>query len=109
MMLIIAMLSFLYPVCLVCGVLKNTYFKEHPLVIGSKYSLCNTESNTWEFKLCSMFKLSPNGKGIIFGPNVPPWFIAPMEKVWFYERFFFEVVMVKVRDKRKYNKKMQCK
>ena len=23
------------------------------------------------------------------------WFIAPMEKAWFYERFFIEVVMVK--------------
>ena len=27
-----------------------------------------------------------------------------MEKAWFYKRFFFEVVMVMVRDKRKYNK-----
>ena len=24
-----------------------------------------------------------------------PWFIAPMEKAWFYERFFIKVVMVK--------------
>ena len=24
-----------------------------------------------------------------------PWFIDPMEKVWFYERFFIEVVIVK--------------
>ena len=23
------------------------------------------------------------------------WFIAPMEKTWFYERFFIEVVIVK--------------
>ena len=23
------------------------------------------------------------------------WFIAPMEKAWFYERFFIKVVMVK--------------
>ena len=23
------------------------------------------------------------------------WFIAPMEKTWFYKRFFIELVMVK--------------
>ena len=30
---------------------------------------------------------------------------SPMDKAWFYERFFFEVVIVMVKDKRKYNKK----
>ena len=28
--------------------------------------------------------------------NIPLWFIAPMEKAWFYERLFFEMVMVTV-------------
>ena len=51
--------------CLVALVLKNTYFKEHPSVAASKYSICHMENNTWEFKLCSMFN------------------IAQMEKVWF--------------------------
>ena len=40
--------------------------------------------------------------------NIPPWFIASMNKAWFYERFSFEVVMVMVKDKIKCNKKMQC-
>ena len=28
--------------------------------------------------------------------NIPLWLIAPMEKTWFYERLFFEMVMVTV-------------
>ena len=39
--------------------------------------------------------------------NIPPCFIAPMEKGWFYERFIFEVVMVMVEDK-KIQYKRQC-
>ena len=39
-------------------------------MVASKYSLCNTENNTWEFKLYSLFKHnSPNGKSIVYGPN----------------------------------------
>ena len=30
---------------------------------------------------------SPNGKGIMASMEYTPWFIAPMEKAWFYERF----------------------
>ena len=29
-----------------------------------------------------------------------PSFIVPVEMVWFYERFFFEVVIAMVKDKR---------
>ena len=29
--------------------------------------------------------------------NISPWFIAPVEKVWFYEKLFFEVAMVMVK------------
>ena len=32
--------------------------------------------------------------------NIPSWFIAPIEKAWFYERLFFEVVIVMVKDKK---------
>ena len=42
---LIAMRSYLDAVCLVCRVLKNTHFKEHPWVSASKYSICDTESN----------------------------------------------------------------
>ena len=31
--------------------------------------------------------------------NIPSWFIAPMEKAWFYIIFSFEVVMVIVKIK----------
>ena len=30
--------------------------------------------------------------------NITPWFIAPMEKAWFYERLFFKVVIVLVKE-----------
>ena len=49
----------------------------------------------------------PNGKVIMAPIYIPLWLIASMEKAWFYKRFFFKVVMVMVKDKRKYNKKMQ--
>ena len=50
---VILMCSYLYPVCLVSQVLKNTDFKEHLSVVA----------------LCSMFKHSPNGKVMVYGPN----------------------------------------
>ena len=34
--------------------------------------------------------------------NISQWFIAAMEKVWFHEKIFFEIVMVMVEDKRIY-------
>ena len=36
------------------------------------------ENNTQEFKLCLVFKHSPNGKGMIYGPNGKE-IMAPME------------------------------
>ena len=60
-----------------------------------------------------MFKLNLNEKRHDFWPqlniapmdkalwrqwNTHPWFIAPMKKVWFYKRFFFEAVMAMVKD-----------
>ena len=46
-----------------------------------------------------MFKHSPNEKAW-FRPqrNIPLWFIAYMDKAWFYQRLFFEeeIVMVKI-------------
>ena len=32
--------------------------------------------------------------------NIPSCFIAPVEKVWFYERLNLEVVIVMVKDKK---------
>ena len=62
---IIVMCLYLYSGCLVYRVLKNTYFKEDLSVVASKYSICDMEKNTSEFKLCSVFKHSPNGKGMV--------------------------------------------
>ena len=39
-------------VCLVSLVSKETYFSEHLSVVTSKYSLCDIENSTYEFKLC---------------------------------------------------------
>ena len=36
---IIVMCSYLYLVCLVCRVLKNTYFKEHLSVVASSFQV----------------------------------------------------------------------
>ena len=75
---IIEMHSCLYSVCLDCLVLKNTYFKEPPWVIASKYSISNTEDNrnlnyVYCLNLALMEKVlflapleySHNGKGIM--------------------------------------------
>ena len=45
-LLIIVTCFYLYLVCLVCRVLKNTYFKEHLSGVASKYIICDTRNNT---------------------------------------------------------------
>ena len=93
-------------------------------MIASKYSICNTENNrnlnyVYCLNLAPMEKAlflapmeySPNRKGITMPMKHTPMVLeiyAPREKAWFYKRFFFEVVMVMVKEKRKYNKKIQC-
>ena len=38
--------------------------------------------------------------------NIPSWFIVSMEKAWFYERLFFEVVIIiMLKDKKTQYKK----
>ena len=52
---------------------------------------------------------SHNGKGIMVPMKYIFMAYSPKGKdMVFYKRFFFEVVMVMVKDKRKYNKKIQC-
>ena len=65
----IVMCLYLYSVCLVSRVLKNTYLKENLSVIASKYSICDMEKKTYEFTLCSMFKYSPNEKDLVYSPS----------------------------------------
>ena len=43
---------------------------------------------------------SPNGKDIMTPMEYTPWFMSSMEKSCFYETFFFEGVMVMVKDKK---------
>ena len=39
-------------------------------------------------------------KALWLQENVASWFIAPMEKEWFYKILFFEVVIVMVKEKK---------
>ena len=43
---VIVMCQYLYSMCLVSRVLKDTYFKEQAWVITSKHRICDTENNT---------------------------------------------------------------
>ena len=56
-----------------------------------------------------MLKHSPNRKGMVYGTNgkgimasmeYTLILYSPMEKVWFYEILFFQVVIVMVKDKK---------
>ena len=69
---VIAMCSYLYPVCLVSRVLKNTYFKEQFSVVASKY-------RNLHYVQCLN--------------------IAPTEKAWICEILFYQVAIVMVKDK----------
>ena len=53
---IIVMCSYLYSGYLLSRVLKNIYFKEHFLVVASKYSICDMENKTKESTLRSLEK-----------------------------------------------------
>ena len=44
--------------------------------------------------------IAPMEKALWCQWNITPWFIVPMEKARFYERFFFEILMVVVKDKK---------
>ena len=104
---IIVTCPYIYSLCLVYQVLKNTYFKEYLSVVASKYYICDKENNTQEFKL---FKCSPNGKCVIYGTNgikpqwekyygtngIYPMVHRPNGKGMVYERFFIKVVIVKI-------------
>ena len=104
---IIAMRSYLYLVCLVFLDLKNIYFKEHPWVIAFKYSICDME-NDRNLNYVHCLNLTPMENVLWRQWKIPPWFIVPLEKVWFYKRLFLEMVIVMVKYKRKCSKKMQC-
>ena len=68
---VIVMCSYLYSVCLVSWVLKNTYLKEHLSVIASKYSICDTEKKTWNLHYVQCLNIAPTKKA---------WFMAPVDK-----------------------------
>ena len=43
---IVVTCPYIYSLCLVYQVLKNTYFKEYLSVVASKYYICDKENNT---------------------------------------------------------------
>ena len=69
---VIVICLYLYPVCLVSRVLKNTYFKEQFSVVASKY-------RNLHYVQCLN--------------------IAPTEKAWICGILFYEVAIVMVKDK----------
>ena len=69
---LIVICSYLYPVCLVSRVLKNTYFKEQFSVVASKYRTLH---------------------------DIQFLNIAPTEKAWICEILFYQVAIVMVKDK----------
>ena len=69
---VIVICLYLYPVCLVSRVLKNTYFKEQFSVVASKY-------RNLHYVQCLN--------------------IVPTEKAWICEILFYQVAIVMVKDK----------
>ena len=108
--------------CLVCPILKNRYFKEQPRMIASKYSIVMPKTILRNLNYVQCLNLAPmekewfltsmeyshNGKGTVAAMEHTPMIYSPVKKAWFYKKIFFEVVMAMVKDKRKYNKKIQC-
>ena len=69
---VIVICSYLYPMCLVSRVLKNTYFNEQFSVVASKY-------RNLHYVQCLN--------------------IVPTEKAWICEILFYQVAIVMVKDK----------
>ena len=53
----------------------------------------------------SQWNIPPMEKALWSQWNIATWFIASVEKAWFYERLLFEVVIVMVKDKKRQNKR----
>ena len=81
--------------------LSNVAYAIWKIILNSlKYVQClniTPMEKTW---LMVQMEYSPNGKGIWPQGNIVSWFIAPMEKAWFYKRLFFDVVIVMVKEKK---------
>ena len=70
-------------------------------MVATKYSLCNIEKgkqclgNVPCLNIASMEKVRFRSQW-----NIPLWFIAYIEKLWFYQRLFFKVVIVMIQIKK---------
>ena len=96
---VIVMCSYLYPVCLVSPVLKNTHFKEHLLVFASKYRNLHYVQCLNIAPMEKAWFMTLTKKELWPQWNIPSWFIAPVVKAWIYEILFYQVVIVMVKDK----------
>ena len=106
---IILMCSYLYSVCSGFRVLKNIYFNQLLSLVASKYSICNIKNNTQELNCVQCSIIAPLEKALWPRWNIPSQFIDPMKKSWFYERLFFEVIVM-VKDKKiRYKRQMSIK
>lgn len=87
----------IYCIMLICLYiyLKKTYFKEHISAVAFKYNICDMRNNTWEFKLCLVFKQSSNGKGMVYspsGPALPSNFYGPVGTDDWNVTFFLVII-----------------
>ena len=76
MMLLIFSIIVIGSLCLVCLILKNTYFKEKFSVAPSKYSICNPDTKQ---------------KSLDYNNNIQ-FLVAPIEQALFYEGLFSFIV-----------------
>ena len=102
--------------------IKDHIFQRTPLnTLASKYSTSNTEDKrnlnyVYCLNVASVEKVwflvplehSHDGKGIMVPMKYIFMVYSPKDKDRFHKRFFFEVVMVMLKEKRKHNKKIQC-
>ena len=116
---IIVMYSYCCSVCLVSRILKNTYFiKNFPvdtfqwlltnvthgigktILRNLNYVQCLKITPMEKARFMTQWNIAPIEKALWPIWSVSSQFIALMEKAWFYETLFFEVITVIVKDEK---------
>ena len=69
-------------------------------MVGSKYSLCIMENNSCNLNYVQCLTIAPMEMGLWSQWSIIPLFLDPVEKTWFYEKLFFELAIVMVKDKK---------
>ena len=99
----------IFSISLVSRVLKNTYLKEYLSVVAFNIAYGVWKGILQNLNYVKCINIVPMKKAKFMAPvekilwpqlNIPSWFIFSMEKACFYERLFFEVVIIMVKDKK---------